>query len=224
MGEPLLLTVGVMLLWSATKEGHSTGGIGVVPFILTGYTMLTLWRHTTGRAVLAFRGNAGLLFHRGIYFTDIIVSKVLLEIVAIGAAFFVAYLPLYLLGYLEPIHDPLTLVGAWLLMGWLCFGVALIIAAVTEMFEPAEHFVQPIMYMTLPICGVFFMVEWLPLKHQKLIALVPLVHFFEMFRHGLYGDKILTHWNVTYMIAWCIPITAVGFYLCNAARARIRFE
>jgi capsular polysaccharide transport system permease protein len=224
MGEPLLLTLGVMAIWTFLKHNHGSTMIGVVPFVLTGYTMLTLWRHSTGRAVHAFRNNAGLLFHRRIYFTDIVLSRVLLDMVAIGTAFFVAYVPLYLFGAIDPIHDPLALIMAWMLLAFFCFGVALLIASLTEMVEPLEHFVQPVMYLMLPIGGTFFMVEWLPHKMQRLALTVPLVHFNEMFRYGLYGDKIVTHWSIPYMLVWCLGLTALGFLLAPIARTRIRFE
>ena len=223
MGEPLILTAGVMITWSLAR-GQVGGNVGVVPFVLTGYTLLTLWRHIIGRSVHCFRHNAGLLFHRNVYFIDTLISRVLLEAVGTGAAFFVAYLPIYLLDFIEPIHDPLVLTGAWLLMVWFGFGFALIIAALTEMIDAAEHFVQPFMYLILPISGTFFMVEWLPEKYQELAEYLPLVNLNEMFRAGLYGDQVTTHWDAWYIIAWCIPLTAIGFLLAHRARAHIRFE
>lgn len=223
MGEPLVLTTGVMISWSIIRS-HQGGDIGIVPFVLTGYTLLTLWRHVVGRSVHCFRHNAGLLFHRNVYFIDTLISRVLLEAVGTGTAFFVAYIPLYLLGFIEAINDSLILIGAWLLMMWFAFGVGLIIASWTELAEAAEHFVQPIMYLILPITGTFFMVEWLPQKYKVLAQLSPLVNLNEMFRAGLFGDKIETYWNVPYIIAWCIPLNAIGLLLARKARTRIRFE
>ncbi|MGE3986872.1 ABC transporter permease [Pseudorhodoplanes sp.] len=224
MAEPLLLTLGVMVAWSILRHNSNTDAIGIVPFVLTGYTMLTLWRHSVTRAVHAFRNNAGLLFHRQIYYLDIIVARVLLDMISIGTAFFVAYVPFYLFEIIEPIYDPLALIVAWLLMGWLCFGLALIIAALTEMIDPLAHFVQPVMYLLLPISGAFFLVEWLPLKVQKIALILPIVHLMEMFRFGLFGNRTITHWDVAYVVACCIFLTTAGLLLAQAARTRIRFE
>lgn len=223
MGEPLILTVGVMVSWSIAR-GALGGNIDIVSFVLTGYTLLTLWRHVVGRSVHCFRQNAGLLFHRNVYFVDTLLSRVALEAVGVGTSFFVAYLPLYLLGFIDPIHDPLVLIGAWLLMVWFAFGVGLIIASLTEMIEAAEHFVQPVMYLILPVTGTFFMVEWLPQQYQVLAGYSPLVNINEMFRCGLYCHKAITHWDVPYVVLWCIPLTAIGFLLARRARTRIRFE
>lgn len=229
MVEPLILTIGVMIIWTFAKGGHGAGGqgsneIGVIPFVLSGYIMLTLWRHITGRAALIFRRNAALLFHRRIHFIDPLISSTLLEAVGVGTAFFVAYIPLFLFDQVEPINDPLLLVGSWLLMVWFSFGVALNIAALSEIEDVVEHFVQPFMYLILPLSGAFFMIEWLPSKYQKLVLLAPLAHLHEMFRDGMFGHKIECHWNFWYIAIWCIALTTAGYLLAGKARKHIRFD
>src|SRR3954454_17210141 len=106
IGEPIVLTVGVMLMWTVGGQTHGHG-IGVVPFALTGYTMITLWRHLSGKQVHAIRHSMGLLFHRNISLIDALLARSLLEVVAILTAFFVAFIPLSLLGFVDPIQDPL---------------------------------------------------------------------------------------------------------------------
>ena len=44
VGEPLLLTTGIMVLWTMTNMTHGSD-IGIIPFALTGYSFITLWRH-----------------------------------------------------------------------------------------------------------------------------------------------------------------------------------
>jgi capsular polysaccharide transport system permease protein len=144
--------------------------------------------------------------------------------VGTGTAFFVAYIPLYLLNFVDPLADPLLLVGAWLLLTWFSFGAGLIIAAFAEMSDIAEHFIQPFLYLTLPITGTFFLVDWLPKKYQDLSYYSPLIGINEMFRNGFWGDAIPTYWSLDAILAWCIPLTAIGFFLAGKSRTRIRFE
>src|SRR5437764_8624390 len=106
IGEPIVLTVGVMLMWTVGGQTHGHG-IGVVPFALTGYTMITLWRHLSGKQVHAIRVNMGLLFHRNISLIDVLLARCVLETFAILAAFFVAYTPLALLCFVDRIRVPL---------------------------------------------------------------------------------------------------------------------
>ncbi len=79
IGEPLLLTVGVMGMWTISGQTHGHG-VGVVPFALSGYTMITLWRHLSGKMVHSIRNSMGLLFHRNVSLLDVLVAKCLLEI------------------------------------------------------------------------------------------------------------------------------------------------
>ena len=69
MGEPLILALCVMAAW--TVGGHKlNGGVGIIPFVLSGYTLLTMWRHMVGRATYCFRSNSGLLYHRKVHYVD----------------------------------------------------------------------------------------------------------------------------------------------------------
>ncbi len=223
MGEPLILTIGVMIIWTATRS-HQEHNVGILPFVLTGYALLTLWRHIVSRSIHCFRHNAGLLFHRNIRPLDTLVARALLETIGVGIAFYIGFLPLYLLGQVDPIADHLVLIGAWLLMAWYSFSVGLIIAAMTEMAEVIDKFVQPVLYLTIPISGTFYLVEWLPEKYWRLAEYSVLINLNEMFRAGLMGDQIVTHWFVPYVIYWCLGQTVIGLMLARKAQSRIRFE
>ncbi len=221
MGEPLVLTVGVMIMWSMTGGSHSKD-IGLIPFVLTGYSMLTLWRHCVIRSVHAMRQNVGLLFHRNVRFLDILISRAALESLGGLAAFFVAYLPLTLLGVFDPMDDPLLLIGAWFLMTWYAFGFGLLLAGITELSEAAERFVSPIMYISIPITGAFYMVTWLPETAQKLVTWSVLVNIFEMFRAGLFGPKLATVWDLNYVLMNCVLVTALGLPLIRKAQQHVK--
>ena len=129
-----------MGMWTITGATHGHG-VGIVPFALSGYMMITLWRHLTGRAVHSIRSNAGLLFHRNIRLLDILIARGMLELLGILTAFFIAWVPLTLLGVMEPMSDPLAFVAGYLLQAWFGFGVGLIIAGLSEMWAPVEQFV-----------------------------------------------------------------------------------
>jgi capsular polysaccharide transport system permease protein len=220
MVEPLLLTLGVTVTWLAMDQTRGTG-VAVVPFILSGYTIITFWRHVVGQANRSLRHNVGLLFHMNVRAFDIILARVVLEAAGILAAFFIAYIPLTLFGLMEPMSDPLVLLGAWFLMAWFTFAVALIVAALTEISHPVEYFIPPLMYLLISVQGTFYMVSWLPDAYQKAVLWVPLVHLNEMFRAGLFPPQIRTSWNAWYVVAWCVGLSAVGLPLILRARHHV---
>jgi capsular polysaccharide transport system permease protein len=223
IGEPLILTLGVMAVWSVTR-GHLEGDVGIVPFVLTGYTLVTLFRHIIGRSVHCMRHNAGLMFHRNVTYIDTLIVRALLEIGGTGLSFLIAYVPLYLFGFAPDISDPLVLVGGWLFMGWVSFGIGLILAGLSEMSEIVERFVQPLMYLSLPLTGLFYMVSWLPENARRVVSYSPLVNATEMTREGLMGSAVEAYWNFSYLLNSCFLLTGVGLVIVRRARRYARME
>jgi capsular polysaccharide transport system permease protein len=222
MGEPLLLTCGVTLLWTITRQTHGT--IDVIPFALSGYAILTLWRQMVSRSLGAMRQNVGLVFHANVKFFDILVARALLDTIGILTAFFIAYVPLVLLGFMLPMHDPLVPLVAWVLTAWFTFGTALILDGLTEISAAAERFVHPIMYIALPVTGAFYMVYWLPETLRSIVLWSPLVHGSEMFRAGLLPPDVPTEWDALYLLWWCLGLTAIGLPVTLHAQRHVRLE
>ena len=129
--EPLLLTSGVMIIWSLTTGSHKHG-INLVEFVLTGYMPLTLWRHITGRSVSIFRRSSPLLYHRSITLFDLLVSRGGLEFIGTSAALLVSWGTLYVAGLVGGIARFDLLLLGWAMMGFIAFNTGAIIAAVTE--------------------------------------------------------------------------------------------
>jgi len=223
VGEPLVLTCGVMVMWTVSGQTHGHG-VGVVPFALSGYTMITLWRHLSGRQTHAIRASMGLLFHRNITILDVLLAKSLLEAVGVLTAFFVAFIPLTLLGFVEPMRDPLLFAGGYLLQAWFGFGFGLIVAALSEIFEATEQIVPPLLYITLPFSGVFTMAAWLPQRWREAVLWSPLVSNVEMLRAGLFSGDIATFYYPMYTVWWSLALTALGLPLAQYARRRASFN
>lgn len=223
IGEPLILCLCVMVAWTATAH-KLEGDVGVIPYVLSGYTLLTLWRHIIGRSQHCFRAYSDLMFHRNISYTDAVIARSLLEIGGTGIAFWVAYIPFYLLGVIDPIYDVSQVIGGWLLLGWFSFGVGLLVAALTEVSDVAEKFITPFMYVTLPLTGMFSMISWLPERMAKVLAYSPIANCFEMFRGGLFGHKVDPCWDLAYIVKWCLVLTAFGLLLAQRARYYVNSE
>ena len=221
--EPLLLTLGVLVSWPLIY-GERDHGVRVVPLVLTGYTFLTLWRHMTARLTNTFRQASGLLFHRVVKPIDILIARGFLEAIGTLMAFFAAYIPLVLLNIIDPVSDYLILLGGWTLMCFLSFGVALIITGITQMSETFERFVQPVMYLILPLTGVFYMVYWLPPAARQVVLYSPLVHACEMYRAGMFGNALPTFWDPSYILLWGIALNALGWVLVVRAQKHIEME
>ncbi len=218
--EPMLLTAGVMVVWSFTM-GSEKQGLRLVELILTGYMLLSLWRHTTNHAITIFRRSASLLYHRSISLFDILLAHAALDFIATATAFLVVWGSLYLAGVVGPVQRYDLLFGGWFMMGALALACSAIIASVTEVSEAAERIIQPLQYMSLPVSGAFFMVDWLPPWAQKLILLNPMVHCYEVFRAGYFGDQIVSHFDLAYFGLCLFVLLFVGIVAVGLVRDRV---
>ncbi|WP_027527943.1 ABC transporter permease [Bradyrhizobium sp. Ec3.3] len=210
MGEQLILTTGVIVMWSMGGLEHGHGGAGVVPMAVTGYGFIQLWRHIVGHSNQAIRHNNHLLYHQQVKILDILLANALLETIGTVSAFLIAYIPLWLFGVLYPIHDPLLLFGGFAFTGWLSFAVGLNIAAITELNEASSRLVAPILYITLPFTGLVFMVSWLPDQYQSIILWSPLINCVEMIRGGIFPLYMKTYFSPAYLTIVCVVLTAIG--------------
>ncbi len=223
VGEPLVLTVGVMGMWSIA-ENSNRSSVGVVPFALTGYTIITLWRHLVFRLIQAARENTSLMFHRNVHYIDTLISRTLLETAGTGLSFLTIYTILYATGFIDSFYDPFELAAGWLLTAWFSFGVSLSIAGISLMYPLFEWFVAPLMYITLPLTGLFFMISWLPDSLANIIIYSPLANCFELFRDGMFGHNVEARWDAFYVVKCNIVFTAIGLLLVRKAQSSIRFE
>src|ERR1700712_3397089 len=79
--EPMLLTGGVLVLWSLLRQ-PVIHGIPLVGFVITLYMPLTMWRHMTTSMVRVAGANSELLYHRPISHIDFVAGRLLLEFLA----------------------------------------------------------------------------------------------------------------------------------------------
>jgi capsular polysaccharide transport system permease protein len=207
--EPMLLTAGVISLWSVLRESYEHG-VRLVEFVLTGYMLLTLWRHCTSSTILLLRRGVPLLYHRQVSVYDIFYSRMLVEFAGTTAALLFVLFTLLLVGVIAPIQDWSLVIAGWLSMAFLGMGAGALILVATERNETTEKLIQPIQYLLVPLSGTFFMVSWLPSSARELILVNPLVHPFEMVRSGFWGGGVEAHYSTIYVLVWGFVLNFLG--------------
>ena len=124
--EPMLFTLGVTALWTATKSVHGSD-LPIVAFAITGYSSVLLWRNMPGRCIDAIEPNRSLLFHRNVRVIDLYWARLLLE----GAGATISLIALSLLfiatGQMRPPEDVLQVIGGWFMLAWFGVGLAMML-------------------------------------------------------------------------------------------------
>jgi ABC-type polysaccharide/polyol phosphate export permease len=196
--EPMLFTLGVTALWTATKSVHGSN-LPIVAFAITGYSSVLLWRNMPSRCIGALGPNLSLLYHRNVRPMDIYAARVLLE--GAGATISFVFLILFFnfLGLLKPPEDILQIAAGWLMLAWFGSSLALLLGALSETSETVEKLWHPLSYITFPLSGAAFLVDALPKQAQDVVLYLPMVHGVEYIREGYFGSAITAHYDLKYM-------------------------
>lgn len=221
--EPMLFTLGVTALWTITKTAHGSN-LPIVPFAITGYSSVLLWRNGSGRCAKAIEPNLSLLYHRNVRVIDIFFSRLILEIAGITISLIVISLICISVDWMQVPADILTMVIAWILLAWFAAALGLVVGAISERSEMFERLWHTVMYLLFPLSGALFMVDWLPKAAQEIVLWLPMVHGTEMLRHGYFGDSIRTYENPSYFIFINLITSFIGLALVKETGRRVEPE
>lgn len=197
--EPMLFTLGVTALWTATKSVHGSD-LPIVAFALTGYSSVLLWRNMPGRCIGALWANLSLMYHRNIRVLDIYAARLLLEFGGATISFAVLAVVFVAIGMLAPPEDVLEVAAGWLLLAWFGAALAVFLGALSHNSELVEKLWHPFSYLLFPLSGAAFMVDALPLVAQQFVLWIPTVHGVELVREGWFGSQARAHYDIGYLL------------------------
>ena len=218
--EPMMFTLGVTALWTATKVVHGSN-IPIVAFAITGYSSVLLWRNMPFRCMGALEPNLSLLYHRNVRPIDIYISRLLLEVAGASMSFVFLAITFNFVGWLAAPEDILQIVGGWLMLIWFGGSLALFLGTLSESLELVEKIWHPMSYLLFPLSGAAFMVDALPQYAQHIILFLPMVHAVEYIREGYFGSQIHAHYDMSYMAVCNAVLTLLGLALASRVSRHI---
>jgi ABC-type polysaccharide/polyol phosphate export permease len=220
VAEPMMFTMGVVGLWSLGGM-HGASRLPIVAFAVTGYSTILLWRNTTGRCVSAIAENKTLLFHRNVRVIDVFIARAVLEIAGATSSFIVLSALFLYAGWMAPPVDFLKVISGWLLLAWFSAALGMTIGSASVSSEIVHRLWHPVSYFMLPVSGALIMVEWAPPVVQKYVLLFPMVHGTELLREGWFGNAVTAHYDITYMVSFCLLLSLMGLGLQFRASRRL---
>jgi len=221
--EPMLFTAGVMTLW-ALVEGHRESSIPIAAFAITGYSSVLVWRNCATHCVMAINTNRALLYHRNVTVLDLVITRCIIEIAGATSSFIILSAFLIWFGLFSLPFDLLEVIGGWVFLAWLGAALGTTLGAAAAYSELVERLWHPISYFLFPLSGAAFMVDWLPEKFQKAVLALPMVHGVEIMREGYFGDTVRTHYDLVFLVCWCLLLSLFGIYLARKAALRVEMQ
>jgi capsular polysaccharide transport system permease protein len=207
--EPMLFTCGIATLWTMMKLTHGSS-LPIVAFALTGYSTILLWRNCSNRCVKAIEPNLCLMFHRNVTALDVLLGRVVLEVIGASVSLTVLSLVFISLGWMAPPSDILVALQGWVMLAWFSLSLSLLVGALSERSELLDRVWHIVTYLLFPLSGAGYLVEWLPVSAQKAMLWLPMVHGVEMIRSGYFGGLMHPHYDAGYFAAANLTLMLLG--------------
>lgn len=207
--EPMVFTLGVTALWTATKSTHGSD-LPIVAFALTGYSSVLLWRNMPGRCIGSLLNNLSLMYHRNIKVLDVYLARTLLEFGGATISFLVLGTFFTAIGWLEPPEDVLQVMSGWILTAWFGTALAVWLGALSHESEIVDKLWHPSSYFLFPLSGAAFLVDALPKAAQDIVLYLPMVHGVELLREGYFGTWINAHYDVGYVVTFNLVLSLLA--------------
>lgn len=223
-----LWAVAEPLVWIATFSvfyglfGHlAQPGLPLVAFLTTGIIPFSLFRDTASRCLTAIEANKGLLFYPQVRPLDLVLARVLLEVVThlfamavIMGGLAIYYGPPRVEDWLEMLTGLGLASGLGASFGLLFCGLSVFSPTVERLFP---SLIRPFFW----ISAVFHPVESLPRGFRDFLLLNPLVHAIEMTRDGWFPGYEVRHLDPWYAASWILVMLFFGLSLERVARRRL---
>ena len=218
--EPMMFTLGVTALWTATKSAHGSD-LPIIAFALTGYSSVLLWRNMPGRCIGALWNNLSLMYHRSIKVLDIYIARLLLEFGGATISFMGLGILFIAVADLDAPQDFLKVVAGWLLLAWFGVALAILLGALSHESELVDKLWHPFSYILFPLSGAAFMVDALPKVAQNVVLYIPTVHGVEFVRDGWFGSQARAHYDLGYLITVNLVLSVAGLIAVRWVAARV---
>ena len=218
--EPMLFTAGITVLWYTLKNTHGSD-LPIIPFALTGYSTVLLWRNVANRVTHAVEANGGLLYHRNVKVLDVFLARMFLEVSGATMSFLILGFIFLLLGLISLPHDFLLIVKGWFLLIWFALSLGLIVGSLATLSDIVDRLWHTFTYLLFPLSGAAYMVSWLPVQLQEYVLWLPMVHATEIIRNGYYGELVTTFESTPYLIKCNMIFSFIGLYLVGHASKKV---
>lgn len=218
--EPMLFTIGVTILWTATKTFHGSD-LPIAAFALSGYSSVLLWRNMPGRCIGALQANLPLMYHRNIRTGDIYAARLLLEFGGATISFAALSVLFITIEWMSVPEDFLTVAAGWLLIAWFGSALAIGLGALSYLSELVDKLWHPFSYILFPLSGAAFLVAALPRFAQEVVLWIPIVHGVELVRKGFFGSDARAIYDLSYLVTFNLVLSVASLILLRYVSRRV---
>ena len=219
--EPIthLMTLG--MIFYALNHGPPPVGDNLFLFYITGLVPFLMFSHVSHDVMSAAEANNTMLQLPIVKRTDIMAAHAVRQFATELCVGVVIFCVAGLLGERGLPADPLTAMGAIVLLWLLAVGVGAFNLVVVEMFPSYETVYAAFLRLMYVASGIYYSPIAMPDWIREALAWNPILQGIEFFRSGFF-PQYEPHWlDPAYLLTWVVASAGLGFGLERALRARM---
>jgi capsular polysaccharide transport system permease protein len=217
--EPMMLAFGVSIIHWLSAHGLPND-IPIFLYYALGYSGFYMFRALLTRNAGAINSGRNLLFHHSIKLHDLTISRTVLE----AAACMLVIMLIILGGILivgEWPSNPGLFVLCLTLSALFGHGFGTFLAVLMVFYEPLERFVHPLTYLMMPFSAAFGSIDAYPDEAREVLLWNPLVHINEALRDAMWGARIVSYYDLSYLVVWVLLLNLLALAGLRAARPHL---
>lgn len=188
-------------------------GESLALFFATSLLLLEYFNKTSTSLMRSFSSNAALFAYPPVQKSDTVIARLLLVSSVHVLVSVLFYSSLVLTGYGVVPYRPELVIGAFLLVGALGFGVGMLNAVIFGFFSSWQHFEKlygrPLFFLS----GTFYVPSMLPPEAVQILQWNPILHAVELCRMGFYPDYYSTVFSAPYCAAVLGVLLALAMFM-----------
>jgi ABC-type polysaccharide/polyol phosphate export permease len=220
--EPLshLLTLGSV--FSLLNHAPPPVGDSLYLYYLTGLLPYLMFSHVSHEVMATLQASGGLLQLPAVKRTDALASRALLQLATEVGVGLITFTGVAVIGLGDMFADPLTCVGAVLLVFLFATGVGAINLVVQTAFPSYDTFYNSLIRLMYFGSGIYYSPIMMPDWVRDILTWNPMLQGIEMFRSGFF-KQYDPHWlDVGYLGEVAVGALLVGLCLERATRRKLR--
>jgi lipopolysaccharide transport system permease protein len=212
LGQPvlMLLIYGFVFQRVLRVDFRDLGGHSFVAFLACGLWPWMAFQEGLQRATRSIVGNGALI-------KKVVFPYELLVLAAVAATFLVHFCgflvvlgALWLLG--PPFHPAGLpgMLGAWLVLALLAYGLALATASIQVVVRDMEHLIGPVLMLMFYLTPILYPRTLVPDAFRFVVDLNPIAHLLGVIRDGLLHGDVTPAWVLAPLFAFTLPVIWLG--------------
>ncbi len=206
----LMVFVGVMQL----IDRSAPSGVPAPLFLVAGISPFFMFRDLFSEVAQGARGNPSLLMFPQVTRMDLIISKVIVNVLVSIAVFIIILIGLFFFGFAFRIENLLGVMTGFSLLIALGIGLGLVLGAVSVRYEFIQSLSQPLLGRPLFLTsGLFFTASMLPPVAREIALYNPLLHCIELIRDSLFESFSSRYVDLEYVCVFALILISFGMML-----------